>query len=180
MLNRSPALLQASHFPESATAYPALYLNPAWRVIVCRDGIQWIVQRRHGPERPAGACCEGRSYCRTREVLIRCCRAYSGEIDPAAVAELQTFPDRIEPPSKALASSTQPKTVAPSKRDRLVNEVIDHTLEAATEAETPKRAGSHISFPDRQWHPIGTINIKELGDVVGPIPDFLRRGEVPS
>ena len=38
----------------------------------------------------------GRSYCRTRDALIRCCGAYSGEIDPAAAAALQALPERIE------------------------------------------------------------------------------------
>jgi hypothetical protein len=102
MLKRSPAFLQASHFPESSAAYPAVALNSHWRVIACRDGIQWILQRQHGPdapERPAAARWEGRAYCRTKEALIRCCRAYSGEIDAAAVAALRTLPERIEAPS---------------------------------------------------------------------------------
>ena len=96
MLKRSPSRLQASHLPESSSAYPALYLNPTWRVIVCRDGIQWILQRRHGPERPAGARWEGRAYCRTREALVLCCRAYSDPIsDPDAIATIEALPGQF-------------------------------------------------------------------------------------
>ena len=39
----------------------------------------------------------GRSYCRTRETLIRCTRAYCGAIDPAAAAVLAGLPTRVEP-----------------------------------------------------------------------------------
>ena len=95
MLKRSPTPLQASHLHKSAATYPAVYLNTAWRVIVCRDGIQWILQRR-GQERPAGARWEGRAYCRTREALVRLCRAYSGPIsDPDANATIEALPERF-------------------------------------------------------------------------------------
>ena len=45
-------------------------LGVDWRVIVCRDGIQWIVQRRVG-KRHGGARWEARSYCRSRDGLLR-------------------------------------------------------------------------------------------------------------
>jgi hypothetical protein len=116
MLKRTPELPQASHFPESATSYPALYLNSAWRVILCRDGIQWILQRRNvpagtgdnRPERHSTDDWRGRSYCRTRSALIRCCDRFCGEIDPAAAAELRTLPDLAEPPS-----ATSPEAKSP-------------------------------------------------------------------
>ena len=45
-------------------------LNRRWRVIECRDGIQWILQRRvglrHGQPR-----WDGRRYRRTRDGLLR-------------------------------------------------------------------------------------------------------------
>ncbi len=80
---------------ESDEAYPSVRLNEHWRLIECRDAVQWVLQRRHGPERAAGARWEGRAYCRTREALVRCCRAYCGPIDPDAVAALEALPERL-------------------------------------------------------------------------------------
>lgn len=53
------------------------HLNERWRVIECAAGIQWILQHRAG-ERHGTARWDDRSYCRTREALIRCCRASAG------------------------------------------------------------------------------------------------------
>ena len=70
------------------------YLNSRWRVIECRDGIQWILQhvdgKRHGRARWAG-----RSYLRTRDGLIASCRRSLPEIDPSALAILHSLPERI-------------------------------------------------------------------------------------
>jgi hypothetical protein len=47
---------------ESADDYPVVaQLSPKWRVIECRDGEQWILQRKSNKW-------EGRSYCRTSGV----------------------------------------------------------------------------------------------------------------
>ena len=81
---------------EEAEAYRAIVavLNPRWRVIECRNGIQWILQRntglRHGTTR-----WEGRCYCRTRECLLRRVRELAGEIEPTASAVLNNLPDWI-------------------------------------------------------------------------------------
>ncbi len=101
------------HTPQSGQnqAPPDIQLNARWRVIVCADGVQWILQRRNvpagtggnRPERHSTDDWRGRAYCRTREALIRCCRAYSGEIDPVAAAALQTLPERIEPDGEVRA-----------------------------------------------------------------------------
>jgi hypothetical protein len=69
-------------------------LNPRHRVIICRDGIQLILQRRAG-ERHGRARWDSRSYCRTREGLNRVCRELAGEIDPVAAAILAALPDYI-------------------------------------------------------------------------------------
>ena len=45
-------------------------LSDRWRLIVCRDGLQWIIQRRDG-ERSGRARWTGVYYCQTREALIR-------------------------------------------------------------------------------------------------------------
>jgi hypothetical protein len=46
-------------------------LDARTRVIECRDGVQWIVQRIHGT-RNGGCEWEGVSFCRTKEALLRC------------------------------------------------------------------------------------------------------------
>jgi hypothetical protein len=83
---------------ETADLYPhiVVMLNSNWRVIRCADGLQWILQRRGSPEKPRRDDWRGRSYCRTRDVLIRCAREYSGPIDPAASAALEALPARIQ------------------------------------------------------------------------------------
>jgi hypothetical protein len=82
--------------PESDGACPAIQLNDRFRVIVCRDGIQWILQCRNRAEMVARSDWRGRSYCRTRHALTRCCDDYAGAIDPAAAIALGALPDQIE------------------------------------------------------------------------------------
>lgn len=81
---------------ESDDSYHAVVaiLNHRWRVIECRDGIQWILQ--FAKKRQAQTGWEGRSFCRTREALIRVCREHTGEIWPAALSILDALPVRIE------------------------------------------------------------------------------------
>jgi len=69
-------------------------LNPDWRVVECRDRLQWILQRRGSPKKPRPDDWRGRSYCRTREALIRCTREYAGAIDLAAAEILAGLPDQ--------------------------------------------------------------------------------------
>lgn len=70
-------------------------LNDRWRVIACRDGIQWILQFRAG-QRHGGARFDNRSFCHTREALIRVCREHAGDISPSAMSALRALPERIE------------------------------------------------------------------------------------
>jgi hypothetical protein len=77
---------------ESDDAYPNLSLNGRWRVIECRDGLQWILQARNRTETVARDAWRGRSYCRSREALIRCCDRYAGVVEPAAVSALMALP----------------------------------------------------------------------------------------
>ena len=51
---------------EKDDAYPAIArLSTTVRVIECKNGIQWILQRRYGDQ------WRGIAYCRTRDALIR-------------------------------------------------------------------------------------------------------------
>lgn len=81
---------------EEADDYPALVaeLNNDWRIIECRDGIQWILQRlagmRHGQPR-----WEGKGYCRTRQALLRSVHERCGPVGASALATLESLPDWI-------------------------------------------------------------------------------------
>jgi hypothetical protein len=87
---------------ESADSYPVVArLNARWRVIACRHGIQWILQYRNRAETVATDAWRGRSYCRTKEALIRVCDAHVGEIDPEAEAILARLPARFPEQQKA-------------------------------------------------------------------------------
>jgi sulfur transfer complex TusBCD TusB component (DsrH family) len=80
---------------EGSEDYPALVavLNPGWRVIVCRDGIQWILQHRH--MRKGRARWDGNSYCQTRDALLRNIRERAGACDLAAIQYLSRLPEHI-------------------------------------------------------------------------------------
>jgi hypothetical protein len=77
---------------EEADDYPTIaVLNNRWRVIACRNLIQWILQnRRGGPNH-----WRGRYFCRTREVLVRCAREHAGPIGGDALASLLRLPERF-------------------------------------------------------------------------------------
>jgi len=62
-------------------------LDPSTRIIECVDGIQWIIQRRDGPN-SAQPRWRGASYCRTRASLER-------RLPEHRVA-LEMFPPRFE------------------------------------------------------------------------------------
>lgn len=70
----------------------ASVLNDRWRVIVCKDAIQWILQQR----RRDTPIWDGASYCTTRQGLLRCIREkVKGDIDPSALAALEALPETI-------------------------------------------------------------------------------------
>jgi hypothetical protein len=65
-------------------------LNERWRVI--NDPLQWTLQRKKGTPRKKNSGWTGRSFCRTREALLRCVREYCGEVDPPALEKLNEPP----------------------------------------------------------------------------------------
>lgn len=82
---------------EEADDYRAIIarLNPNWRVIGCRDAIQWILQRRAGT-RHGQPRWDGRCYCRTRQGLLRRVRELTGECDGVALSILERLPECME------------------------------------------------------------------------------------
>ena len=80
---------------ETSDNYEAVLsvLDHRHRVIICRDGIQWIIQRRKtgGAARPWRAL----GYHTTRNALIRACATLCREIDPSVMSLLLALPDVI-------------------------------------------------------------------------------------
>jgi hypothetical protein len=66
-------------------------INQNWRVV--DDPLQWILQRRKGNLRKKNSGWRDRSFCTTREVLLRCVREYCGVVDQNALVDLQALPD---------------------------------------------------------------------------------------
>jgi len=66
-------------------------LNELWRVV--DDPLQWILQRKKGNPRKKSSGWQGRSFCRTREALLRCVLEYCGEVDLPALEKLNELPD---------------------------------------------------------------------------------------
>jgi hypothetical protein len=77
-------------------------------VIERRHGIQWILQRRNQAETVARHVWRGRSYCRPKEALNRCCDEHAGQIDPAARMMLEALPERINSESGFLPNLRRP------------------------------------------------------------------------
>ncbi len=73
---------------ETAANYRAVITRKGkYRVILCRDGIQWILQRKKGrDDRPW----EGFGYFTTRAALMRDWERLHGQIPP----EIARLPDR--------------------------------------------------------------------------------------
>lgn len=62
-----------------------------FRVIVCRDGIQWILQRQRSHFPAGGAAWDALGYFVTREALMRLYRQKNG----GAAPEMLALPARI-------------------------------------------------------------------------------------
>lgn len=95
-------------------------LNEDWRVIECRDGIQWILQYRGSPKRSRKDDWRGRSYCRTSEALRRCARLHAGPIRPPALDQLLALPDRF-PERDALLVIAQKAAEQPAEHPVVEN-----------------------------------------------------------
>jgi hypothetical protein len=93
-----PAVLGLSEECQDGAKRPAhlsnrliAQLNERWRVV--DDPLQWILQRKKGNPRKKSSGWRGRSFCRTREALLRCVREYCGEIEIDALARLDELPE---------------------------------------------------------------------------------------
>lgn len=67
-------------------------LAPRWRVICCRDGIQWILQKKEASHE---APWRGVKYFTTNAALIEACGSLNLLSEPNAEAVLYALPERI-------------------------------------------------------------------------------------
>ena len=74
----------------SLNAFPTV-LNSGWRVV--DDPLQWILQRRDGKSSNKNSGWRGRSFCRTREALLRCVKDYCGIVDAEALKQIEALPE---------------------------------------------------------------------------------------
>ena len=69
-------------------------LAPRWRAIVCKDYLQWIIQKRTAEPLHAGIW-RGVSYVTSRSSLIRLCASLELLSDPLARARLEALPEQF-------------------------------------------------------------------------------------
>lgn len=76
-----------SHRERDDNYRDVIHQENGWRVILCRDGIQWIIQSRRNSGR-RGVEWKGHAYCVTRAALVREWRRLSGSYGSCFAAEL--------------------------------------------------------------------------------------------
>ena len=69
-------------------------LKPRWRVIVCKDYLQWIIQKRTAEPLHRGVWC-GQSYVTGRNSLIRLCASLELHSDDNVCATLDALPEQF-------------------------------------------------------------------------------------
>ena len=101
----APVLASLSSPPAHPSNRLIAQLNETWRVV--DNPLQWILQRKKGSPRQKNSGWQSRSYCRTREGLLRCIREcccspdqgqlrciqqYRG-VDAAALQQIRSLPE---------------------------------------------------------------------------------------
>ena len=69
-------------------------LGPRWRIITCKHGIQWILQKRSVAPPNTGTWA-GKSYATTRDGLIAACSGRGLLSESSMVVILSALPDQI-------------------------------------------------------------------------------------
>lgn len=78
---------------ETAVNYVGeLFRLGCYRVVICRDGLQWLFQRLRPTKSAGGAAWDTLGYCATREGLMRLHRAHIGPDAP----EIAALPAHLE------------------------------------------------------------------------------------
>ena len=71
-----------------------LQFSPRWRIITCKHGIQWILQKRSVAPPNTGTWA-GKSYATTRDGLMAACSRRGLLFKPSVMTILSVLPDRI-------------------------------------------------------------------------------------
>jgi hypothetical protein len=71
-----------------------IQLAPRWRVVVCKDRLQWIIQKRSAEPLHRGEW-RGHSYVTNRSSLIRLCASLELLSDNVARASLDALPEQF-------------------------------------------------------------------------------------
>lgn len=81
---------------EEADSYPAVVfkIGPNWRLIVCKDAIQWIIQNRSGSDNGEPRW-RGQKYSRTKVGLLRSLRDCELIDEPMVQWMVSLLPERL-------------------------------------------------------------------------------------
>jgi hypothetical protein len=105
--------MKGPRFAESSDQYPFVIaeLADSWRVIECADDMQWILQRR--TTNRGEIQWNGRSFCRTKEALLRCIKEReAGKVPGTLLALPDRYLEGARQPQRAMDSKFQ-QSVAP-------------------------------------------------------------------
>ncbi|MER9095906.1 hypothetical protein NKI34_33820 [Mesorhizobium sp. M0700] len=81
---------------KSDTYYDVVFrINERWRVIVCHEGVQWILQKRKG-NLVGGPAWRAVKFCRSKVGLSRALKEEVGDVSPEVDAQLAQLPDWVE------------------------------------------------------------------------------------
>jgi hypothetical protein len=138
---------------ESSDGYSRVVavLNGKWRVIECRDRIQWILQSRDSLRPEEVGLWRGRSYCRTKETILRVRAAHAGKIAPTTAAVLVALPDCIEPRNLAAAADKACEAWGDASRSQDFPSAGSTTFGALTNGDRTSLKGAlpgPLAFPD--------------------------------
>ena len=79
------------------------------------DPLQWRLQRKKGNPRTKNSGWRDRSFCTTREGLLRCVREYCSDVDPVALAKLTALPPHHAIPNLDVRGTDQAQADGQSK-----------------------------------------------------------------
>ncbi|TIS23899.1 MAG: hypothetical protein E5X07_15760 [Mesorhizobium sp.] len=70
-------------------------INDRWRIIVCPEGVQWILQKRKG-NLVGSPAWNAVKFCRSKVGLCRALKEEVGDVSPEVDAQLAQLPDWVE------------------------------------------------------------------------------------
>jgi hypothetical protein len=98
-------------------------LNEKWRVVECRAGVQWILQRRKSASDGGGW--SSRSFCRTSEATRRLARQDAKPIDPETLVVLDRLREAAGEIVRSLNRLTDPGRSDRDPKAPVIREMMD-------------------------------------------------------